>query len=157
LAPNPLPNGSGFWRVFLGRDKYQFFSTCALGKTDAGNSAPHSFGGRGFFPFNQCICLQPDKINPPALHTGVCGTVVPQETFIVNSEQARQQAEKRFNQEERARDGRKATIEYEAEAIATREKTARLRALRLAKEAEAQSETPLPKLARHQPMRRDKR
>jgi hypothetical protein len=75
----------------------------------------------------------------------------------VNSEQARQQAEKRFNQEERARDGRKAMIEYEAEAVATREKTARLRALRLAKEAEAQSETPLPKLARHQPMRRDKR
>jgi hypothetical protein len=50
---------------------------------------------------------------------GVCGTFDAQETFIVNSEQARQQAEKRFKQEERARDGRRAMIEYEAEAVAT--------------------------------------
>ena len=61
----------------------------------------------------------------------VCGTFEAQETFIVNSEQARQQAEKRFKQEERARDGRKAMIEYEAEAVATRKKTARLKALRI--------------------------
>jgi hypothetical protein len=44
----------------------------------------------------------------------------------MNSEQALQQAEKRFRQEERRRDGRKAMAEYEAEARATREKTARL-------------------------------
>jgi hypothetical protein len=67
-----------------------------------------------------------------------CRIVAGQETFIVNSEQARQQAEKRFKQEERARDGRKAMIEYEAEAVATRKKTARLKALRLAKEAQAE-------------------
>ena len=60
----------------------------------------------------------------------------------MNSEQARQQAEKRFKQEERARDGRKAMIEYEAEAVATRKKTARLKALRLAKEAQLRSEPP---------------
>jgi hypothetical protein len=66
--------------------------------------------------------------------------VAAQETFIVNSEQARQQAEKRFKQEERALDGRKAMAEYEAEARAIREKTARLKALRLAKEAEARNE-----------------
>jgi hypothetical protein len=65
----------------------------------------------------------------------------------VNSEQARQQAEKRFKQEERARDGRKAMTEYEAEARATREKTARLKALRLAEEAQARDEPPPPKLA----------
>jgi len=57
----------------------------------------------------------------------------------VNSEQARQQAERRFKQEERAQDGRKAMIEYESQARATREKTARLKELRLAKEAEARS------------------
>jgi hypothetical protein len=72
----------------------------------------------------------------------------------VNSEQARQQAERRFKQEERARDGRKAMIEYEAEAVATRKKTARLKALRLAKEAQLRSEPPAPKLAERRPVRR---
>ncbi len=60
----------------------------------------------------------------------------------MNSDQARQRAEKRFKQEERARDGQKAMIEYEVQARATREKTARLKALRLAKEAQVQTETP---------------
>ena len=50
----------------------------------------------------------------------------------MNSDQARQRAEKRFKQEARARDGQKAMIEYEVQARATREKTARLKALRLA-------------------------
>ena len=51
-------------------------------------------------------------------------------------EQARQRAERNFKREERALDGRKAMTEYEAQARATREKTARLKALRLAKEAQ---------------------
>jgi hypothetical protein len=51
------------------------------------------------------------------------------------SDQARQRAERVFRKEERARDGRAAMIEYEAHAIATREKSARLKALRLAKKA----------------------
>ena len=46
-------------------------------------------------------------------------------------------AEARFKQEERALDGRKAMTEYEAQVLAVREKTAHLRALRLAKEAQA--------------------
>jgi hypothetical protein len=54
----------------------------------------------------------------------------------MTSDQARQQAEKLFKKEERARDGSAAMIEYQAEAIATREKTAHLRMLRLAKEAQ---------------------
>ena len=57
----------------------------------------------------------------------------------MNSDTARQRAEKSFKKEERARDGRMAMSEYEAQARATREKTARLKALRLAKEAEARS------------------
>ena len=57
----------------------------------------------------------------------------------MNSDQARQRAEKRFKKEERAHDARKAMMEYECRALATREKTARLKELRLAKEAEAQS------------------
>jgi hypothetical protein len=43
------------------------------------------------------------------------------------SDQARQRAEKRFKQKERARDGRKAMTEYEAQARTIREKTARLK------------------------------
>jgi len=66
----------------------------------------------------------------------------------VNSDQARQRAEKSFKQEERAQDARKAMSEYEAEARAIREKTARLKALRLAKEAKAQTDAPPAKPAK---------
>jgi hypothetical protein len=54
----------------------------------------------------------------------------------VHPDQARRWAERKFKKEERAQDGRAAMTEYETEARATREKTARLKALRLAKEAE---------------------
>jgi hypothetical protein len=59
--------------------------------------------------------------------------------ILMNSDKARKRAEKSFKKEERAQDGRKAMIEYESQARATREKTARLKELRLAKEAEARS------------------
>ncbi len=65
----------------------------------------------------------------------------------MTSDQARQQAERRFKQDERARDRRKAMAEYEIQARAIREKTARLKALRLAKEAQAQNEALLAKPA----------
>jgi hypothetical protein len=55
----------------------------------------------------------------------------------MTTDQARQRAEKSFRQEERARDARKVMTEYEAQAVAIREKTARLKALRLAKQAQA--------------------
>jgi hypothetical protein len=53
----------------------------------------------------------------------------------MNSDLARQRAEKSFKKEERARDGREAMSEYEAQTQAIREKTERLKALRLAKTA----------------------
>jgi len=53
----------------------------------------------------------------------------------VISDQARKRAEKHFKKEERAQDGRQAMVEYKAHDLAVREKTARLKALRLAKEA----------------------
>jgi len=53
----------------------------------------------------------------------------------VNSDQARQRAEKSLKKEKRAQDGRQAMIEYKADALAVREKTVRLKALRLAKGA----------------------
>ena len=57
----------------------------------------------------------------------------------MTSDQDRQRAEKLFKKEERARDGAAAMIEYQAGAIATREKTARLKELRLDREAQARS------------------
>ena len=56
-----------------------------------------------------------------------------------NSREAlKKRADARFKQEERVLDGRKAMTEYEAQVLAIREKTAHLRALRLAKEAQEQ-------------------
>ena len=68
-----------------------------------------------------------------------CGTIAAQEILTMNLDQAQQRAERIFKKEERAQDGRKAMTEYEAQALATREKTERLKALRLAKEADARS------------------
>jgi hypothetical protein len=48
---------------------------------------------------------------------------------------ARTRAEATFRKEEQKREGAKAWLEYQDEARATEKKTARLRALRLAKEA----------------------
>lgn len=51
------------------------------------------------------------------------------------SSAAHARAEATFKKEERARDGAKAMMEYQANGLAVREKMARLKALRLAKEA----------------------
>ena len=77
----------------------------------------------------------------------------------MTSDQARQRAERNFKKEERAEDGRKAMTEYQVQARATREKTERMKALRLAKEAEAQNKAPeeLPaKPSRRRPARHEK-
>jgi hypothetical protein len=62
-----------------------------------------------------------------------------------SKEALKKRAEARFKQEERALDRQTAMTEYEAQVLAIREKTARLKALRLAKEAQAQNEEPPPK------------
>ena len=49
--------------------------------------------------------------------------------------EARARAEASFRKEERAKDGAKAMMEYQANSRMIREKTERLKALRLAKEA----------------------
>jgi hypothetical protein len=75
----------------------------------------------------------------------------------MSSDQPRQRAEKDFKQVMRARDARKAMTEYETQALAVREKMARLKALRLAKEAQEQSEPAArPAKARRTETRRDK-
>ena len=50
-------------------------------------------------------------------------------------DEARARAEANFKKEERAKEGAKAMLEYRENSRLVREKTARLRALRLAKEA----------------------
>jgi hypothetical protein len=54
---------------------------------------------------------------------------------VLNSDLAKARAEAIFKTEQRAREGAKAWTEHEAAARATLAKTARLRALRLAKES----------------------
>jgi len=65
--------------------------------------------------------------------------LAPQKEMCMNSDEARTRAEKAFRKEEQARAGAQAWLDYEAAARATQEKTARLRALRLAKQAAKKS------------------
>jgi hypothetical protein len=59
-----------------------------------------------------------------------------------NPKDVMDRAEASFKKEERAREGAKAMREYEAEGRAVREKTARLKLLRLAKEAAEKTAEP---------------
>ena len=52
-----------------------------------------------------------------------------------SSSEARARAEANFKKEERAKEGAKAMMEYQANSRLVREKTERLKALRLAKDA----------------------
>ena len=60
---------------------------------------------------------------------------MPTKASEARSSEARARAEASFRKEERAKDGAKAMMEYQAHGRFVREKTAKLRALRLAKEA----------------------
>jgi len=55
--------------------------------------------------------------------------------LTTKSDEARARAEANFKKEERAKEGAKAMMEYQAGNRSVREKTERLKALRLAKEA----------------------
>ena len=74
----------------------------------------------------------------------------------MTSDQARRRAENSFRREERAQDGRNAMAEYEAQARAIREKTARLKALRLAKEAQVRADEPSQQPERRKSAKRGK-
>lgn len=56
-------------------------------------------------------------------------------TLTTRSDEARNRAEANFKKEQRAKEGAKAMMEYQANGRLVREKTEKLRALRLAKEA----------------------
>ena len=58
-----------------------------------------------------------------------------------NLDEAHRRAEALFKKEQRLREGEQAMAEYQAELLAMREKTARLRALRLARDG-ANKKTP---------------
>jgi hypothetical protein len=57
-------------------------------------------------------------------------------TLTIGSNEARARVEAHFRKEERAKDGAKATMEYQANVQMVRERTERLKALRLAREAD---------------------
>ncbi len=72
---------------------------------------------------------------------------LPTKASEARSSEARTRAEASFRKEERAKDGAKAMMEYQAHSRIVREKTAKLRALRLAKEAAEKAVEPAKKTA----------
>ena len=72
---------------------------------------------------------------------------LPTKASEARSSEARARAEASFRKEERAKDGAKAMMEYQAHSRVVREKTAKLRALRLAKEAAEKAVEPAKKTA----------
>jgi hypothetical protein len=62
-------------------------------------------------------------------------------TLTTETNKARARAEASFRKEERAKEGAKAMMEYQANSRIIREKTERLKALRLAKEAADKART----------------
>ena len=60
----------------------------------------------------------------------------------MNADEAHRRAEALFKKEKQLREGQQAMAEYEAKLRATQEKTARLRALRLARDAVNQKAPP---------------
>jgi hypothetical protein len=79
----------------------------------------------------------PVRFNSTAIDGDVAAMDLPAKEPILskNPKDVMERAEASFKKEERARDGAKAMRDYEAESRAVHEKTARLKALRLAKEA----------------------
>ena len=65
----------------------------------------------------------------------ICKLAEKETTLTIKSNEARARAEASFRKEERAKEGAKAVMEYQANSRMIREKTERLKALRLAKEA----------------------
>ncbi|HKD29168.1 MAG TPA: hypothetical protein VKC66_25070, partial [Xanthobacteraceae bacterium] len=64
-----------------------------------------------------------------------CRVAERETTLTTRPNEARARAEASFRKEERAKEGAKAMMEYQANLRMVREKTERLKALRLAKEA----------------------
>jgi hypothetical protein len=75
------------------------------------------------------------RTGAPEKETLLSKASMSKQSLSKNSKDVMERAEASFKKEERAREGAKAMREYEAESRAVHEKTARLKALRLAKEA----------------------
>lgn len=69
----------------------------------------------------------------------------------MNSDEAHRRAEAMFKKEQQSREAEPATAEYDAEQRAVQEKTARLRALRLARDAANQAGAAEPNTTRPPP------
>jgi hypothetical protein len=75
----------------------------------------------------------------------------------MNSDQAQRRAEALFKKEQQSREAQQAMTDYQAELHAMREKTARLRALRLARDAANQRSSAEPNTTRRAPTARASR
>ena len=128
------------------------FPTPVLPADGTGAAAARHLCARGFFPIISCIytvrvnvigrhfCAR-SSFNQHGNEKGVSEQTRRKGDIVTNSKEAlKKRADARFKKDERAREGTKAMLEYEAEGRAVREKTARLRALRLDKEAAEKNE-----------------
>jgi hypothetical protein len=135
------------WRVLI-QDPAPPLSACGVC-----DFAPLAAAGWAFFPNFHAYIPQvslPGSANPapagldsgPASNGGCYRrSIAEKETSLTtkNANQVRDRAEASFKKEQRAQEGIKAMADYEAEGRALRERTAKLRALRLAKEAAEQA------------------
>ena len=109
---------------------------------------PRHLCAGGFFLIISCIYKCGQTLWRPvaaSINTAMKGVVSEQTRrkgdILTNSKEAlKKQADARFKKDERVREGTKAMLDYEGEGRAIREKTARLRALRLDKEAAEKNE-----------------
>jgi hypothetical protein len=104
------------------------------------DAQPRHFYAWGCFPEISCIHsgdedkrrTSPTSNNQSDLKGSHRGAAEKEMTVAISKDTPKQ-TEARFKKEERSRDGAEAMLEYEAEGRAVREKTARLKALRLGK------------------------
>jgi hypothetical protein len=71
-----------------------------------------------------------------------CRTIHPKEIDLADNSKKLNAAEIQFKKTQQAIEGKQAMAQYEADAVATRKKTERLKALRLARDAEEAAAAP---------------
>jgi hypothetical protein len=109
------------------RTRFYFFARELLYRSDIFPADSRIYRGTPYF--TNWVAINPLK----RFHLGFSETEM---TLASDSEEVlKKRADASFRKEERVKEGTKAKLEYEAEERAVLKKTARLRALRLAKEA----------------------
>jgi hypothetical protein len=115
----------------LGCNSPRSFALSAEVTVNAGSTAEPA----PWLPRNPILCYRSRQFGGHLGNLGWIEIAEKETTFVSNSEAARHRAEASFKKKElQVREGAKAVADYEAVGRAVEKKTARLKALRLAKE-----------------------